>query len=88
MGGGGADNFAFYPGWGPAGHDRILDFTSGIDTLDLRIHGITASDVDITEVGSDTLIAVDVTEDGSADFTITLVGVLGINATSGDFLFA
>jgi Ca2+-binding RTX toxin-like protein len=48
VGGAGADNFAFYPGWGAAGNDPILDFATGIGTLDLRSHGIMAEDDSIS----------------------------------------
>jgi len=86
VGGAGADNFGFYPGWGPAGNDRILDFATGEDKLDLRGHNITANNVVISSVGSDTIVSVDVSGDGAADFTVTLVGTSA--PAWSDFLFA
>jgi hypothetical protein len=56
------------------GDDRILDFESGIDTIDLRPFGISTANVSVTQSGADSIVSVDSNMDGSFDFFITVVG--------------
>ena len=73
LGGSGADRFIF-SGLAP-GNDRILDFVSNTDKIDLSAYGITAASVVATAAGANTIVAIDITGDNVADFQITLVGV-------------
>ena len=70
IGGAGADVFIFT---GAPGSDRILDFVSGTDKLDLSAYGITSANVSTAASGADTIISVDSDRNGSTDFQITLV---------------
>ncbi len=81
IGGAGADRFVFTD---TPGDDRVLDFVSGTDKLDLSAFGIDFDDITITASGGGTLVAVDADGNGGTDFTITLVN----NATpvQSDFL--
>ena len=81
IGGGGSDTFVFT---GDAGDDRIVDFLSGTDKIDLTAYGITSAEVSTMASGADTIVMVDSDANGSADFQITLVGV-GAPA-AGDYL--
>lgn len=99
-GGGGADLFRFVSaGDSPAAGagDRIADFTTGSDRIDLsrldapplalmpggRFSG-TAPGVVIAETADDTLIRIDADADAIADMEILLVGARGLGAD--DFL--
>lgn len=83
IGGGGSDVFIFT---GMPGDDRILDFLSGTDKIDFSAYGIEFVDeISTAPSGLDTIISVDSDDDGTADFTITLVGV-GAPAES-DYIF-
>ena len=88
IGGGGADLFIFTggPGTGGPGNDRILDFMSGTDKLDLRAYGITSANVSSALVAGNTVVSVDSNRDGTFDFDITLAGVV-TSPPPGDFLF-
>lgn len=81
-GGAGGDRFIFT---GAAGNDRILDFVSGTDTIDLDAYGITAANVAVTSVNGNTVLGVNTDGIAGADFTITLVGVGAPLAT--DYIF-
>jgi Ca2+-binding RTX toxin-like protein len=82
VGGAGNDRFVFTA---TPGNDTIGDFTSGSDKIDLTAFGITMTDVQATSANGTTTLAVDTNHDGTADFTITL---LGANApVAGDYLF-
>lgn len=82
LGGAGADIFTFS---GMAGDDRVLDFVSGTDRIDLSAYDLEASDVTAETSGSDTMLMVDTNGDSTADFTITLVGVTTAPAM-GDYI--
>lgn len=82
IGGGGMDLFVFT---GAPGSDRILDFVSGTDKIDLRSYGITAANVSTAQVGTNTIVSVDSNNDTITDFSITLVNAGSPVAT--DYLF-
>lgn len=82
LGGAGADVFAFSD---TPGNDRILDFVSGTDKIDLSAFGIGSGDVISGADGANTIVAVDSNRDGTLDFSITLVNA-GAPAP-GDFVF-
>ena len=67
LGGLGGDTFAFS---GSSGADRILDFASGTDRIDLSAYGIDIGDVETSASGANTLIDVDSDSDGAFDFQI------------------
>ena len=73
IGGGGADVFVFDTA--APGDDRILDFVSGTDKIDLSAYGIDQGDVAVSTVDMTTFLAVDTDSDGMADFTVQLVNV-------------
>lgn len=81
LGGVGNDTFVFTEG---SGDDRILDFASGTDKIDLTAFGIDFDDLTIGMSGMTTTIAVDSNQDGTADFTITLGN--GATPVQNDFL--
>src|SRR4051794_14634109 len=82
-GGLGADIFQFEKG---GGNDKVTDFVSGTDKIDLHLlSGVTSADVHTAVSRGNEVISVDANHDGRADFTITLVGVTQVN--SGDFIF-
>lgn len=83
LGGLGADVFVFS---GQPGDDRVLDFVSGTDKIDLRAFDVDFHDVETTASGADTLVGVDLDGDSASDFQIRLVGV-GAPAET-DFVFA
>jgi Ca2+-binding RTX toxin-like protein len=70
IGGGGADVFLFT---GVTGDDRILDFMSGSDKIDLREFDLDFADITTTQSGTNQIVSVDTNGDGTGDFTITLV---------------
>lgn len=82
IGGGGADAFIFT---GTPGSDRILDFVSGTDKIDLSAFGITSADVSTAASGADTIVFVDSDSNGSADFQFTLVNAAA--PAQGDYFF-
>ncbi|UWQ06782.1 Ig-like domain-containing protein [Aliiroseovarius crassostreae] len=75
-GGEGADQFVFHAGWG---QDTISDFDQAADTLDFSGSGLTASDLSVELVGTDTVIS-----DGVN--SLTLLDTQGIELT--DLLYA
>jgi serralysin len=83
-GGLGADMFQFELG---GGNDKVTDFVSGTDKVDLHLlAGVTTADLKIVTGKSGTIVSVDANHDGRFDFTITLTGVTHVD--SGDFIFA
>jgi Ca2+-binding RTX toxin-like protein len=95
-GGTGNDIFVFAAGFG---NDVISGFdanpTGGQDLMDLSALGITvanfAASVTITDLGADTLVAIDVDGLGAAMGSMTLIGVNGVGAnlvTVDDFRLA
>lgn len=83
IGGAGSDAFVFTDA---PGSDRIIDFLSGTDKIDLSSYGIDADNVStMPDGGGNTTVSVDLDLNGLADFQITLVGV-GAPA-SGDYIF-
>ena len=70
IGGGGSDVFVFSDA---VGDDRILDFVSGTDRIDLRAFAIGFADVQTSAAGLDTLVGVDINNDTVSDFQIRLV---------------
>ena len=82
VGGAGGDRFVFT---GAPGNDAVADFLSGTDKIDLSAYGITAAQVSASASGGNTLLSIDSNADGSADFTITLIG--GGTPASGDYIF-
>ena len=81
-GGAGSDRFIFT---GTAGNDRILDFVSGTDKIDLDAYGITAANVAVTSLNGNTVLGVNTDGIAGAEFTITLIGVGTPLAT--DYIF-
>jgi Ca2+-binding RTX toxin-like protein len=73
IGGAGADTFLFT---GTPGNDRILDFMSGTDKIDLRAFDLDAADITSAMSGADTILSIDTDGDTVADFTITLVNAM------------
>ena len=83
-GGLGADKFQFELG---GGNDKVTDFVSGTDKVDLHLlAGVTSADLKIATTKSGTVVSVDTNHDGRFDFTITLTGVSHVD--TGDFIFA
>jgi Ca2+-binding RTX toxin-like protein len=83
-GGAGADLFVFETG---GNNDKILDFVSGTDKIDLHLlSGVTSADVKTVLSNGNTIISVDADHNGKADFSITLTGVAHVD--TGDFIFA
>lgn len=70
LGGAGGDVFVFNDG---AGNDRVLDFVSGVDRIDLRAFGVDFEDIQATAAGADTLVDVDTDGVAGADLQIRLV---------------
>jgi len=56
-----------------------------VDQINFQQLGITSANVSITASGSDTLLSVDINNDGSADFHVTLVNTAP--PASGDLVF-
>jgi Ca2+-binding RTX toxin-like protein len=81
-GGAGADKFQFEKG---GGNDRITDFVSGTDKIDLHLLGITSANVKTALSGGNTIVSVDADHNGTFDFTITLTGVTHVG--SSDYIF-
>lgn len=81
-GGEGSDVFVFQAN---SGDDRITDFASGTDRLDLRALHVEMADVEMSAVAGGTLLSIDADHDGRADIFILLSGV-GAPAV-GDFIF-
>ena len=71
IGGAGADRFVFT---GAPNNDKILDFDSGSDRIDLSALGIDAGDVDIVTRGGTTRVEVDTNNNGAYNFVITVTG--------------
>lgn len=82
IGGMGNDTFVFTD---DLSDDRIIDFASGTDKLDLRAFDIGFGDITQRLNGTERVLDVDVNGDSAADFTITLVN--GAMAAQTDFLF-
>jgi Ca2+-binding RTX toxin-like protein len=82
-GGTGSDKFVFEAG---GGNDKVTDFVSGTDKIDLHLLGITSADVHTAVSNGNTVISVDANHDGTTDFTITLNGVTHLSAS--DYIFA
>ena len=81
-GGTGADRFVFQA---QPGNDRITDFQTGIDKIDLSAFGITMAQVKAVASGTNTILYIDTNKDGVSDFQITLVGVRPPAST--DYIF-
>jgi Ca2+-binding RTX toxin-like protein len=81
-GGSGDDRFVFT---GTPGSDTIVDFTSGTDKLDLSAFGITAANVTTATANGNIILSVDSNQNGTADFTITLIGTG--QPAGGDYIF-
>ncbi len=78
----GNDTFVFDDGFG---HDVIHDFDNGTEMMDMRGSSLSAADLRIEVVGSDTLVHFD-QQDADITDTITLSGITsGIDAS--DFIF-
>jgi Ca2+-binding RTX toxin-like protein len=81
-GGPGADVYLFS---GAPGNDVIFGFETGTDRIDFSAYGITQDQLTTAANGNDTIISVDSNGDGTADFSITLVGVQA--PLQGDYVF-
>jgi hypothetical protein len=69
------------------GNDKILDFVSGTDKIDLHLLGTDMSAIHTAlNRAGDLVVSVDADHNGRADFTITLTGVNHVETT--DFIFA
>jgi Ca2+-binding RTX toxin-like protein len=82
-GGTGSDKFVFEAG---GGNDKVTDFVSGTDKIDLHLLGITSADVHTAVSNGNMVISVDADHNGTTDFTITLNGVTHLSAS--DYIFA
>lgn len=82
IGGGGADMFVFT---GMPGSDRILDFVSGTDKIDLSAYDISSANVSTAASGANTIISVDTDLNGAAEFQLTLVNAAA--PTQADYIF-
>jgi Ca2+-binding RTX toxin-like protein len=76
-GGLGADQFVFNTG---GGNDIVADFEDGLDRILIGTGAESFSDLELSEVGSDTVITF-------SDVIITLAGITQAQITSSDFLF-
>ena len=83
IGGAGMDMFVFRD---DSSNDRILDFVSGTDQIDLRAFDIDFSNVATIAAGPDTRIGIDSDDNGVSNFLITLVNAAA--PQESDFLFA
>ena len=83
-GGTGADIFIFEEG---DGSDTILDFELGVDTIDITATGLTFADLEIKQVGGDTLITYDSNPDPDTG-SVLLKGITATDLTTDDFLSA
>ncbi|MEO6226024.1 MAG: calcium-binding protein, partial [Sphingomicrobium sp.] len=82
-GGAGSDTFVFERS---GGNDRVTDFVSGTDKLDLRLLHIDETAItSAANKAGDLVISVDADHNGRADFTITLTHVSHVETT--DFIF-
>jgi hypothetical protein len=77
---GGADLFVFLE---DSGQDRITDFQSGIDKVDLTALGITFSDLTFTQVGADILVDLDAANPGENTISFYQIPTL----LESDFIF-
>ncbi len=69
-----------------SGFDRILDFQTGVDKLDLRgVHTSGADKYGVAVQGLDSLLFFDQGGDGSVDMVIVLSGVTNLQVA--DILF-
>jgi len=82
LGGADADVFVFS---GETGNDRVLDFVSGVDKIDLRAFAIDFGDIQSSMSGTETLIAVNSDADTAYDFQIRLVN--GAMPVEADYIF-
>jgi Ca2+-binding RTX toxin-like protein len=82
-GGTGSDKFVFEAG---GGNDKVTDFVSGTDKIDLHLLGITSADVHTAVSNGNMVISVDADHNGTTDFTITLTGVTHLSAS--DYIFS
>ena len=82
IGGGGNDVFVFT---GAPGNDRILDFVSTTDKIDLSSYKISEANVRSTTSGGVTTVSVDSNKDGTFDFDILLTNA-AVPVTA-DFIF-
>jgi Ca2+-binding RTX toxin-like protein len=82
IGGAGADVFIFT---GKPGSDKIIDFASGMDKIDLSAYDISWANVSAAPSGENTIISVDTDLNGAADFQITLVKAAA--PAQGDYFF-
>lgn len=74
LGGGGSDLFVFTGTNATSGLDRILDFTTGVDKIDLSAYGITADNIKSTTRQASTFLLIDTDQDGVSDLNIVIVG--------------
>lgn len=85
LGGAGSDLFVFTGTNEAFGLDRILDFTTGVDKIDLSAYGITAANVVSTTRQTSTFLLIDTDQDGSSDLNIVLVNAPA--PAPSDYLF-
>ncbi|MAY85799.1 MAG: protease [Pseudooceanicola sp.] len=94
VGGEGADTFRFLAGDSLTGgkrHDRIVDFSSGEDLIDLITMseaapmGLTFADLSLRDTKNGSRILIDLDGDGLVDQRIDMIGCRAL--TSDDFLF-
>ncbi len=83
IGGAGTDTFVFA---GVTGSDRLLDFVSGTDKLDLSAFDVTFEDITTAMSESNTFVFVDTDGDSMADVQFTLVNAAA--PVEGDYIFA
>ena len=83
IGGAGSDTFVFA---GVTGSDRLLDFVSGTDKLDLSAFDVTFDDITTAMSESNTFVFVDTDGDSMADVQFTLVNAAA--PVEGDYIFA
>jgi Ca2+-binding RTX toxin-like protein len=68
-----------------SGNDRITDFRSGQDKIDLHAFGISAAQVSAVVSGRNLILNIDADHNGATDFTITLTNITHLN--SSDYIF-
>ena len=81
IGGDGKDIFVFNAG---AGDDRILDFVSGQDVIDMTSFGVGADNISFAVVNGATVGTADTNGDGTTDFSVSLSVVDGNTFVTAD----
>lgn len=81
IGGDGPDVFVFNEG---AGNDKVLDFVSGQDVIDMTSFGIGSDNLSFSVVNGSTVGTADTNADGTADFSVSLSVMDGSTFVTAD----